>query len=255
MSSRLAGKAIFVAGGGGIGNELARRYASEGAAVAIGDISQELAQQVAGEITAAGGTATGLHLNGADEASVRQAIQATVNEFGSLDGLHVNFACFKDGASGADILDLPLEVYDEVMEVNARGYVLCTREALPHMLRSGGGSIVYTSGGAAYKGEPVRLAYAMSKSAVHALARHVASRFGPEGVRANAISCGVIAHSRFYEVLKPEVIDALKSQSALKTRLGAPGDIAAMGALLMSEEGAYITGQVISVDGGITMRP
>jgi NAD(P)-dependent dehydrogenase (short-subunit alcohol dehydrogenase family) len=148
---------------------------------------------------------------------------------------------------------LPLEIYDEVMRVNARGFVLCTRRAIPAMLARGGGSMLYTSSGAAFVGEQVRVAYAMSKVATHALMRHVARRFGPNGIRANVIAPGVIAHPRFDTVISPSVAEQLKSHTAIR-RLGRPTDIAAMGALLMSDEGSFITGQVISVDGGNSMR-
>jgi NAD(P)-dependent dehydrogenase (short-subunit alcohol dehydrogenase family) len=131
--------------------------------------------------------------------------------------------------------------------------VLCTRAAIPEMLKRGGGSIVYTTSGAAFMGETVRLAYAMSKLAAHALVRHVANRFGRDGIRANAIAPGVVSHARFYEVLDPEVIKAMADRIPIG-RLGRPEDIAAMGALLMSDEGSFITGQVLSVDGGNSMR-
>jgi NAD(P)-dependent dehydrogenase (short-subunit alcohol dehydrogenase family) len=146
-----------------------------------------------------------------------------------------------------------MDIYDDVMRVNARGFLLCTRYVVPEMLARGGGSIVYTSSGAAHQPETVRVAYAMSKAAGHALMRHVAARFGPDGIRANVISPGLVAHKRFWEVMPAEVADAMKANIPIG-RLGAPEDIAAMGALLMSDEGSFITGQVISVDGGGTMR-
>jgi NAD(P)-dependent dehydrogenase (short-subunit alcohol dehydrogenase family) len=254
MQGRLTRKVIVVAGAGGIGTGLAQRYASEGAAVLVGDINGAAAQAVAETIIAAGGRAIGLELDGADDASIRSAVELAVMKFGGLDGFHANFACFLDGESGQDVLGLPLEIYDEVMRVNARGFLLCTRHALPAMMARGRGSMVYTSSGAAHMGDVVRVAYAMSKTAVHALMRHVARRFGANGIRANAIAPGVISHPRFEAVVSPEMVEKFKQSLAIKTRLGSPTDIAALGALLMSDEGSYITGQVISVDGGNSMR-
>ena len=251
---RLKGKVIVVAGAGGIGNELARRYAGEGAAVVLGDINGAAATATAAEIVDAGGNAVGTKLDGAEDASVKAAVDIAVARFGGLDGFHANFASFRDAESGENVTGLPLEFYDDVMRVNARGFLLCTRHAVPAMLARGGGSIVYTGSAAAYLGETVRVAYAMSKAATHALMRHVANRFGPDGIRANVIAPGVITHPRFEEVMPPEVKEAFKAQTPLR-RLGSPRDIAAMGAFLMSDEGSYITGQVISVDGGVTMRP
>jgi NAD(P)-dependent dehydrogenase (short-subunit alcohol dehydrogenase family) len=97
------------------------------------------------------------------------------------------------------------------------------------------------------------VAYGMSKAAIHSLVRHVALRFGPQGVRANAIAPGVIAHKRFWEVMPPEYVDAMKAEIPMR-RLGTPEDIAALGALLLSYDGSFINGQVISVDGGGSMR-
>lgn len=255
MQARLQGKVIVVAGAGGIGDELARRYAGEGASVVLGDLDGAAARAVADEIVAAGGNATGIELDGADEELVKQTVNLAVSAFGGLDGFHANFASFKDGGSADDVLGMSLDICDEVMHVNTRGFVLCTRHAVPAMLARGGGSMVYTGSGAAYIGEPVRVGYAMSKAAIHALMRHVATRFGPQGIRANVIAPGVIAHPRFEAVVSPEIAETFKKVTALKTRLGSSRDIAAMGALLMSDEGSFITGQVISVDGGNTMRP
>jgi NAD(P)-dependent dehydrogenase (short-subunit alcohol dehydrogenase family) len=253
MSERLKGKVIVVAGAGGIGNELARRYAREGASVVVGDIDAANARQVAAEIIAAGDNAIGMELDGASDESIKAAVDLAVGTFGGLDGFHANFASFRDGESGQDVLGLPLEIYDEVMRVNARGFLLCTRRAVPAMLARGGGSMLYTSSGAAFMAEQVRVAYAMSKVAAHALMRHVANRFGPNGIRANVIAPGVIAHPRFEAALPSELKEHLKAQIPIR-RLGGPTDIAAMGALLMSDEGSFITGQVISVDGGNSMR-
>lgn len=251
--NRLENKVIVVAGAGGIGDELARRYAAEGAAVVIGDRDAAVAQVVAGEIESTGGRAVATPLDGADDASIAALVRLAVARFGGLDGFHANYASFLDGQSGADILDLPLETYDEVMRTNARGFVLCTRHAVPKMLERGGGSMLYTTSGAAFMGEPVRAAYAMSKVAVHALMRHVATRFGPRGIRANAVAPGAIAHARFDAVMPDDVVQTMCDRIPVG-RLGRPQDIAAMSALLMSDEGSFITGQVLSADGGASMR-
>ncbi|MGE3690082.1 MAG: SDR family NAD(P)-dependent oxidoreductase [Novosphingobium sp.] len=255
ISDRLLGKVIVLAGAGGIGNEVARRYASEGAAVVLGDVNSDLARKVASEIQAAGGQAHGLELDGASEASVRAAIDCAVTQFGGLDGFHANYSAFDEADGANDVTSLPMGSYDRIMDTNARGFVICTQLAVPALLERGGGCMVYTSSGAAYIGEPVRLAYAMSKAAIHALARHVANRFGPDGIRANVICPGVIVHENLLAFMTPEMEDAFREGTALKNRLGKPQDIAAMAALLMSDEGSFITGQAISVDGGTIMHP
>lgn len=254
MHQRLKGKVIAVAGAGEIGSALARRYASEGARVLVGDIDEAAARNTAEEIASAGGQAIGLGLDGADEASVEQFFDRALAGFGGIDGVHINFATFADGAQGEDVLGLPMQTYDEVMRINARGFVLCTRKAVPELLKRGGGSIVYTSSAAAHAGDPVRAAYAMSKAAVNALMRHVASRFGPQGVRANAIAPGFVVYPSIARHLEGEVGAAILEGIPLRQFAG-PDEIAGIAALLMSDDGRYISGQVISVDGGMTMRP
>lgn len=246
---RLDGKVILVAGGGNIGNECARRYAAEGAQVVIGDIKIATAQTGVRAIRDTGSEAEALLLDGGDETSIRDAVAFTVDRFGGLDGLHPNFACVIEGTAGTSVLDLGLDYYDQVFRVNARGFMLCTRYALPHIIARGGGAITYTSAGAANQGVATRFAYSMSKAAGQALMRHVATRFGADGVRANSLAPGVIERPG-----QPEEIKDIARRLAKIPRLGQAPDIAAVAALLMSDEGSYITGQIINIDGGITMR-
>jgi NAD(P)-dependent dehydrogenase (short-subunit alcohol dehydrogenase family) len=249
---RLEGKCILVAGGGGIGAELAASFAREGAKVVLGDLDGQAANAAAAQIQAEGGDAAGVRLDGADEASVAAAVDLCCRTYGGLDGLHANFASFADQGAETGVLGLSLEDYDESMRVNARGFLLCTQKALPHIIARGGGCILYTSSAGAYRSE-ARVAYGMSKAAGHALMRHVAARFGAQGVRANTIAPGSIMHDK-WESERPLLERAL-SRTPLSTRLGRPLDIAALATLLMSDDGSFITGQVISVDAGLTMRP
>lgn len=252
--SMLAEKTILVAGAGGIGSGLAHRYAAEGARIVLGDINLEAAAEVVGQIKSAGGEATAIRLDGADEQSADAAVKACLGTYGGLDGLHANFASLADSNPELSILELPLDIFDEVQRVNVRGYYLCTRAALPAMLKRGGGAIVYTSSAAAYSSGPAQVAYAMSKAAGHALMRHVALRFGAQGIRANSIAPALTLHPKIEGLLPPQMIDWAKAAAAIKSRVGRPEDIAAMGALLLSDQGSYITGQVICVDGGTIMR-
>lgn len=251
---RLQGKIIMVAGGGGIGGELARRFAAEGASVVLGDIALEPAQAVADEIAASGGQVLAVTLDGGSEVSVQAAVDATIDRFGGLDGIHLNFATFVDGGFDTGVLELPLADFDETIRTNLRGYYICTRIALPEILKRDGGAIVYTSSPAACKGEPTRVAYAIAKAGVEALMRHVASRYGALGIRANCIAPGSTMHERLEGELDEATRQWCLDLAIVKSRLGRPADIAAMSALLMSDEGGYITGQVIGVDGGVILR-
>jgi len=252
MQERLAGKVILIAGAGGIGNACAKRLASEGASVVLGDIDADISIGCAEEITQAGGRAVGLELDGSEEESIAAAVNVAMTRFGGLDGLHANYLQPNEGDT-LDVLGIPMADWDEVTRGQQRGYLLCTRHALPPMLERGEGSIVYTVSDAVYMAEPVRVGYAMNKAAITALMRHVAKRFGHEGIRANAIAPGLIVHDKVEAMMPPEFLE--NSRLATVTgRLGRPEDIAAMAALLMSDDGRHLTGQVISVNGGTIMR-
>ena len=142
------------------------------------------------------------------------------------------------------------------MRVNTRGFVICAKYAIPAMIERGGGSIVFTSSADAYNGASTRVSYAMSKAAELALMRHIARRYGPKGIRANAIAPGLIWHYKFDEQPMPDgVVDQARARQMIKSRFGKPDDIAALSALLLSDDGSFITAQTISVDAGVTFRP
>jgi NAD(P)-dependent dehydrogenase (short-subunit alcohol dehydrogenase family) len=251
---KLGGKAILVAGAGAIGDELARRYAAEGAGVVLGDIDADRARATVEGIVADGGRAIATRLDGSDEASLGEAVALCRASFGGLDGVHLNYVQFEDNLADHGVLELDMAMFDKLMHVNVRGFFLATRAVLPAMIERGGGSIVYTSSSAAYDGGRQRVAYAISKTAILALMRHVATRHGPDGIRANAIAPGYIAWPNRPDIYTPEIVEGAKAGQRIKARIGEPNDIASMGALLMSDDGAFITGQTIAVDGGLTMR-
>jgi NAD(P)-dependent dehydrogenase (short-subunit alcohol dehydrogenase family) len=245
-------KVAVVAGAGGIGGATALRLAQDGCRVVLGDQAIEAAERVVREIAAGGGEAIAATYDQADEASVAALIQAAVGAYGQLDFLHANAYDAQLLADDSDAMSIDLGVFDATLDVNLRGYLLLTRSALPHLLRSRG-AIVYTSSGAAYAGEPIRMAYAVSKAGINALMRHVATRWGKEGVRANSICPGLVLVESVKARRSPEALDAMLTAHR-SWRLGKPEDIAGMVATLFSADGEWITGQAISVDGGISMR-
>jgi NAD(P)-dependent dehydrogenase (short-subunit alcohol dehydrogenase family) len=235
--------------GGGIGAATVERLVEGGARVVVGDLDGAHAAELAARMRARGGRCTGMGFDIADEQSVRDLVEHAVREHGALDALHANAADLRTIHADSNVLEEPLEVFDQTIRVNLRGHWLCTRVALPWLLERGGGSLVYTSSGAAGMGEPVRPAYAVSKAGIEALMRHVASAWGKHNVRANAVAPGL--------VITPQLVDSIPAEfremalrAARHVRLGEPADIASMVAFLVSDEAAWITGQVLGVNGG-----
>lgn len=247
---RLQGKSVIVFGSAsGIGAASAQRMAQEGARVCLADVNVEGAQALAAEIVKAGGEAFAVACDISNEASVKAAVDAAVGRFGGLNGAHINAADMRVINQDVDALEIDLGVFDRTMSVNLRGHLLCTRAVLPHLLSKGRGAIVYTSSPASDAGEPTRVAYAVSKSGINALMRHVASRWGAAGITANCVSPGLTLTASASAAVGDEFKKAMLARMA-NTRLGTPEDQAAMVALLMSADGDWINGQIIRVDGG-----
>lgn len=252
----LKGKVAVVAGGaGGIGTATSIRLAEEGARVVVADLDEKSARGVVDEITERGGTAIAFAFDIGQESDVAALVAAAVGEFGGLDILHANAADLSPTTIGqdSDATQIPLEVFDRTMHVNVRGHLLCARHALPHLVERGGGALVFTSSAAAFAGEPERPAYAIAKSGINALVRHIASRWGKEGVRANAVAPGLVLTAPVRDSLNDEFRQRVL-RGTRSPRLGTPEDVAAMVAFLASDDGQWVNGQVISVDGGSILR-
>jgi NAD(P)-dependent dehydrogenase (short-subunit alcohol dehydrogenase family) len=252
----LAGRVVLVAGGaGGIGTATCVRLGEEGASVVVADLDDSAATGVAKQIRDAGGVAESTSIDLRDEQSVADAVALTVQTYGGLDVLHANAADLSPDTIGqdSDAETVPLDVFDRTIAVNLRGHLLCARHAIPQLLERGGGALVFTSSAAAFAGEPERPSYAMAKSGLGGLVRHVASKWGKAGIRANAVAPGLVLTETIRESLDPAFRDMALGMTR-SARLGTPEDIAAMVAFLASHDASWITGQVFSVDGGAVLR-
>jgi len=248
----LSGKVGIVAGGGrGIGAATARRLAAEGAAVVIGDIVEEWALDTAQTLRAAGGKVIGMRLDGTSAASQAQIVAAALGKFGGLDFYHSNLAGGTEG--DIDVLNCTEEVLDRSFAINAKSHFLATQAALPVLLERGGGAMIYTSSGAAISGNPLQVAYPMTKNALHALVRHVARKFGKQGVRANGICPGVVMTEAVAQHLTDDYVAGML-EAIPHRRLGQPDDIAGAVAFLASDDGEWVNGQLWHVNGGSLLR-
>ena len=248
----LKGKVGIVAGGArGIGAATARRLAEEGASVVIGDMLMDQARETAKAITEAGGKAVAVELDGTKAASQAAIVKAALDTFGRLDFYHSNLAGGTEG--DIDILNCPEDVLDKSFAINTKSHFLATQAALPVLLENGAGAMIYTSSGAAAAGNPAQVAYPMTKNAIHALARHVATRYGKQGIRANVICPGLVLTEAALFHLTDEYREA-GLRAVPHTRLGKPEDIAAAVTFLASDDGEWVNGQVWHVNGGTLKR-
>lgn len=257
MIARLKNRRIIVFGGGsGIGAATVKRLAQEGAHVCTTDINLANAEAVAAD---AGANTFALHVDIADEVSVQAAVSTAVERLGGLDGAHVNAADLRVIMEDSDALDLDLAVFDRTVAVNLRGHLLCTRAVLPHLLKNPASAIVYTSSGSAHGAEPTRPCYAMTKAGINALMRHVAARWGKEGLTANVLAPGFTVTGDMKLAMENNAEEAMKWSQYYRdrtphTRLGEAEDHAAVVAMLLSDDGRWINGTIIDVNGGSLMR-
>jgi NAD(P)-dependent dehydrogenase (short-subunit alcohol dehydrogenase family) len=208
----------------------------------------------AGRIVAAGGTAAHVAFDLADPASVSHLISSAATTYGGVDLLFNVGADMSAIRADTDVVDIDFDVWDRVMTVNLRGYVAAMKYAIPEMLKRGGGAIVNMSSAAAFQGEPARPAYATAKAGIGALTRHVAARWGKEGIRCNAVAPGFTATEAIRSIPQWPELQAGALKRIRGTRVGDPEDIAALVAFLLSEEGEWINGQVVNIDGGTVLR-
>lgn len=262
MTGRLADKTAIVTGAGsGIGEAAAQLFASEGARVTCADIDGEAAERTAALI---GPTAVAVQVDVADPTAAERMVTETVDAFGGVDAVYANAGVAGSGRAG----DLDLEEWNRVISINLTGVWLSTKFALPHMIEAGGGSLVLQSSVAGVIGVPGIASYAAAKGGVIALAKQMAVDYGPDGIRVNAICPGTVPTPLVRATYEArggfaatdggaaaatidEMIDATKIRNPIG-RVGSVDDIAQLALHLASDESAWTTGSIITIDGGMS---
>jgi NAD(P)-dependent dehydrogenase (short-subunit alcohol dehydrogenase family) len=223
--------------------------------VTVADVAVDRAEAVARAIVAAGGAARAQSVDVSDPGQVAAMVSETVAAYGGLDVLHNNAAAIDQNAFDQDVVTGDLAVWERVLAVNLTGPMLGCRFAIPAMLERGGGAIVNTASAAAFYGSRTLAAYGTSKAGVVALTRYVATAYADRNIRCNAVAPGVVVDRAVQEADRSAPTSRLAPYVAghLSGRLGYPEEIAAAVAYLASDDAAFVTGETLRIDGGLTV--
>lgn len=255
----LKNKVAFITGAAsGIGAAMARRFAQEGACVALADIGSEKGELVCAEIMSAGGEALYVDCDVTDANAVRQAIAQTVERFGRLD-----IVCANAGINGvfAPIEELQPDEWDQTLDVNLKGTYLTVHFAVPHLKAAGGGSIIITSSvnGNRIFAYPGATAYCISKAAQVTFMKMMALELGRHNIRCNALCPGFVPSGIHASTVERNTqglglaVHLPHGSPAINQGCGKPQDVANAALFLASEAGSHISGVDIYVDGGASL--
>jgi len=254
---RLQGKVALVTGSTrGIGEEIAYRFAEEGAKVVVTGRDVDRGGRVAQKIQASGGAAVYLAADLSRESDVERLVAGTVQAFGGLNILVNNAAPTSLIAASSDkcMADHTTEEFDAIVKVALYGTFWCCKYAIPHLLLAGGGSIINVSSIASIRGFACVPAYSASKGGMNALTRQIATDYGTRGIRANTIIVGVIIHELTAGMVATPELKAAVDSLHLTPRPGECADVANLAVYLGSDESTFMTACELMMEGGAMMK-
>ncbi len=245
---KLKDKVALITGGArGIGQSIALTFAKEGADIVVADVNLEVAQKTASEIEALGRKALALEMDVTDFAKVEEGVNKILDKFGKVDILVNNAGITKDNL----ILRMSQAEWDAVINVNLKGTFNCIKAVSRPMIKQRSGKIVSIASIIGLMGNPGQANYAASKAGIIALTKTVAKELSSRNINANAVAPGFIQTEMTAKL--PENVKAKMMEAIPLAKLGMPQDVANVCLFLASEDASYITGQVITVDGGMVM--
>ena len=248
MTNILKEKVIVISGAaGGLGTTCAKSLAEMKVNLGLFDIGENV-NDLAEEIRKEGGKAVSAVGDICSEKDVRAFIEIVVKAFGRIDGV-VNIAAIYKGLKNQDFAEIPKNEWTRVLDVNITGTWVFTKEASYHMRKQKSGSVVNISSATVYFGAPGMLHYVASKAAVLGMTKGMAQEMGPDGIRVNCISPGLLPTEASLERINDEYIEKIKATSALR-KLASPQDIVDSIKYLLSDMSQSITGQTVVIDGG-----
>ena len=256
---RFKDKVVLVTGSTkGIGAQIARRFAAEGASVVVTGRSKDLGEGVVDDIRSAGNIAEFLAGDISDADDIARVVQGAVDRFGALHVLVNNAASVDLLGNERTIIEETFEAFDEQLRVGLYGAVYATKSAIPEILKTGRGAIVNISSIAGVQSVDGLPAYSCVKGALQAFSRHIAGEFGKRGVRSNCIITGAIEHgdSVAAAVISHPLVNAALAEVLLTKdgEMGTPDDIAEAALFLASDAARLVNGVQLPVDGGLTCR-
>jgi NAD(P)-dependent dehydrogenase (short-subunit alcohol dehydrogenase family) len=229
---------------------VARRFAHEGARVALSDLDGPAVEGLAAQLRGNGADAIALPADVREEGAVQVVVRDAVAAFGGLDVLYSNAGVYWPDRD-APVHGLALESWQQILAINTTGTFLFAKHALPHLVASGAGVLLTVASVAAYAGDPECHAYAASKGALIALTLSIAQHYGPQGVRAVVICPGFVDTPMVGAMVSDRPTRARIVDATALRRIGQPGEIASTAVFLASTEASFVTGSVISVHGGL----